>query len=422
MGNASPQHVVSSGDGNEWRQAAASHQKFSSSASPKLAVSATSWTATQRSGLEDSTDSSQQKDEEVARSIKAILNKLTIEKFDALYEKLINCGICKDSHIELLVHEVFDKACVQHHFVDMYADLCMRLEGWLDGVGADATATGFRRILLHQCQNSFEESLQNHEDLAPGMSDDDRMEAEIKNKQRALGNTRLVGALLNRGMLSPRVLLSCANDLLKDPSALHALESLTVLLTAVGPTFDDKEWSHYSLFCGIFDKVVALSKNKDVPPRTRFLLQDLLELRATKWSSAKTATKQFDAPMKIEEVHRQAALEEKKQLKMNSIKKNGLTTNDKQQKGLAESGKTSKSHKTKYSPKQKIDSQELHLKPKWSDNTPPPSPPHGPRKDPKAVVKDQHAKMSTKWSSDTGPQNLQKGSRISRRTRKSGSW
>jgi hypothetical protein len=140
------------------------------------------------------------------------------------------------------------------------------------------------------------------------------LEAATRHKQRVLGNTKLIGALLTRGMLSPRVLLSCGNELLKDPTAQEALESLAALLTAVGPTFDDKEWSHHGLLCSIFDRVAELTKDKQVAPRIRFLLRDVLDLRATSWANMKKVTAKQAGPMKLEEVHSLAAKEEQETL------------------------------------------------------------------------------------------------------------
>jgi len=137
------------------------------------------------------------------------------------------------------------------------------------------------------------------------------LELAARRKQRVLGSIRLIGALLNRGMLSPRVLLSCANELLKDPAAPDALESLAALLTAVGPTFDDEEWSNHGLLCSVFDRVKALTKDKQVAPRLRFLLSDVLDLRATKWANMKKVTAKQSGPMKLEEVQKQVEKEEK---------------------------------------------------------------------------------------------------------------
>merc|ERR1719310_718609 len=128
--------------------------------------------------------------------MKSILNKLTIEKFDSLYEKLIACGISKPEHIELLVSEVFDKACTQHLFIEMYADLCVRLEKWLDSNAEFAGNHNFRRILLNQCQDHFEQSLAPPAEPAGDLCEEERMELAGRHKQRVLGNMKLVGMLL----------------------------------------------------------------------------------------------------------------------------------------------------------------------------------------------------------------------------------
>lgn len=296
------------GDGTEWRRAAADRkQSADAAASTKLSASAESWGAQQ--ALRRSALNTSPSDEEVLRSIKSILNKLTVEKFEDLYLKLMSCGISTTEHIELLVNEVFDKACMQHHFVDMYADLCMRLEKSLAvGSGAVATTDGFRRILLSQCQSSFEQSLK---PAAAADADDDeeaKLEAAILHKRRVLGNMRLIGALLVRRMLSPKILISCAEQLL-DPSAPEALESLAVLMTTVGPSFDTPSWSCHAPLCSIFDRMKAMTKDKGVPPRMRFLISDVLDLRSASWVNTKACTKKSEGPMKIEEVHRQAAQE-----------------------------------------------------------------------------------------------------------------
>eukprot|EP00439_Symbiodinium_sp_Y106_P069217 s1744_g11.t2 len=101
----------------------------------------------------------------VARSIRAILNKLTLERFQQLYEQLFSSGIRRPEHVQILLKEVFDKALVQHSFLPMYADLCARL-------ATDARITAvcpssedcFARILLEMCQSCFGQLLAAEDD------------------------------------------------------------------------------------------------------------------------------------------------------------------------------------------------------------------------------------------------------------------
>merc|ERR1719446_1032782 len=94
--------------------------------------------------------------------MKSILNKLTVEKFERLYQQLLECGIETQGHIETLMSEVFEKATTQHHFVSMYTELCIKVNEWIlerDIKGEDGKTVSFKRILLNQCQDSFEKYL-----------------------------------------------------------------------------------------------------------------------------------------------------------------------------------------------------------------------------------------------------------------------
>ncbi len=65
--------------------------------------------------------------EEARKKMQGILNKMTRERFDRLNQQLIDIKIESLEMLNMLVSLVFDKAVEEHHFVDMYADLCSRL-------------------------------------------------------------------------------------------------------------------------------------------------------------------------------------------------------------------------------------------------------------------------------------------------------
>ncbi len=65
--------------------------------------------------------------EEARKKMQGILNKMTRERFDRLNQQLIDIKIESLEMLNMLVRLVFDKAVEEHHFVDMYADLCFRL-------------------------------------------------------------------------------------------------------------------------------------------------------------------------------------------------------------------------------------------------------------------------------------------------------
>ncbi len=65
--------------------------------------------------------------EEARKKMQSILNKMTRERFDRLSQQLIDIKIESLEMLNIMVRLVFDKAVEEHHFVDMYADLCSRL-------------------------------------------------------------------------------------------------------------------------------------------------------------------------------------------------------------------------------------------------------------------------------------------------------
>jgi len=238
---------------------------------------------------------------------------LTVESFDKLSEQLAASGAQTPHHVAILVREIFEKATQQHTFISMYADLCGRLEEDTRIVRAALTNSmqpdSFRRILLHQCQASFEEMLNGS--LEWGMEtcqDPDEMEAlRARCKQKALGNVKLVGRLLVNGMLSSKLLITLCEDLVDSrESCRDALECLGAMLTVAGPTFDTEEWLMRSSLSAIFKQVKDLTADKSVSPRIRFLLRDVLELRAAAWRDKKLATTQVKGPMTLQEVRDEA--------------------------------------------------------------------------------------------------------------------
>lgn len=272
----------------------------------KLERSGSSWVEQQR--LRRSATQSGLSDEDIVRAMKSILNKLTIEKYSQLYSQMITCGIKTDTHVELLIEEVFEKAITQHHFIEMYADLCAHLhEHFVENpIVTDDPKKNFKKVLLNACQASFERNLTPPQDLG-SLDEEERVLAEIRYKTRMLGNIRFVGALLTRKMLASKVLLAIMDELLSDPTP-EALESLAALLTVVGPVFDGPAWSYHVALNAIFEQVKKIVKKSSTEPRVRCLMKDVLDLRAAGWKDRKP--KKIDGPTTLDAVAHKQAQEE----------------------------------------------------------------------------------------------------------------
>jgi len=284
------------GDGSHARRQ--QQQKEQQKEKARLRPSATSWVAQQRTGSED-------EDAKVLRSIKSILNKLTIEKFASLYQQLIECGIMTSGHVEYLIQEIFEKATTQHHFIDMYADMCAFLHEhfYMFPIGDDVTF-GFKRLLLTACQNFFERYLLPPVEISKIEDAEERRLAETRYKMQMLGNIKFVGALLTRKMLASKVMLTICEELLNKPTP-EALESVAALLTVVGPTFDRPEFPGRVALSSIFHRLRALIHKPDCDPRSRCLVKDVLDLRAEGWREWRP--KMMEGPTTLREIARRAS-------------------------------------------------------------------------------------------------------------------
>mmetsp|Transcript_60903 Transcript_60903/g.132109 ORF Transcript_60903/g.132109 Transcript_60903/m.132109 type:complete len:976 (-) Transcript_60903:111-3038(-) len=304
-----------SDSGAEWRDKARDRKPSGTlrgTVAP-LAVSPTSWAAQIRKSKEVDDDTTA--DATFVRELRSTLNKLTVEKFEPLSERLIvqiSESTRPNRGIPALMQLVFEKATTQHHFINMYVSLCVKLHRWLtenelSESQTKTSQTNFKRILLNQCQNSFEQYLEPPEGF-DGLEGADLLEAQVKYKTKMLGNIRLVGELIRHGMLVPKIALSVAFELARDDPAVREerLETLAVFLETIGPLLDDPNWAHFAAFQGIFAEVERCIRSPELPSRIRFLLRDVMDLRRGGWQSRKVRALDADAPTTIAEVHQKA--------------------------------------------------------------------------------------------------------------------
>lgn len=217
----------------------------------------------------------------VIRKCKGILNKLTFEKFETLFLQLTQVGISKNCHIEALMKEVFEKATTQHHFIEMYTNLCKRLDIWCKESNIQAD---FRRILLAQCQASFESNLNPPCGLLnANVNDGVAFEAEVKYKTAMLGNIKFVGRLLVTQLIASRILVQAAAQLLEEKSDV-TLECLCALLMATGKEFDNSSWKFHQSLLHIMHKArVLLEETPNLSSRIRFLITDVFDCQKRGW-------------------------------------------------------------------------------------------------------------------------------------------
>ncbi|XP_052194181.1 eukaryotic translation initiation factor 4G-like isoform X2 [Diospyros lotus] len=252
-------------------------------------------------------------DEEEAkqRQLKGILNKLTPQNFDKLFEQVKAVNIDSAATLTSVIAQIFDKALMEPTFCEMYANFCSHLAGELPDFSEDNEKITFKRLLLNKCQEEFErgEREQQEADQADigevKQSEEEREEKRIKARRRMLGNIRLIGELYKKKMLTERIMHECIKKLLgqyQNPDE-EDIEALCKLMSTIGEIIDHpKAKEHMDAY---FDMMANLSNNMKLSSRVRFMLRDAIDLRKNKWQQRR----KIEGPKKIEEVHRDAAQE-----------------------------------------------------------------------------------------------------------------
>ncbi|NP_001413676.1 eukaryotic translation initiation factor 4G [Triticum aestivum] len=253
-------------------------------------------------------------DEEQAkqRQLKAILNKLTPQNFDKLFEQVKEVNIDNVSTLTGVISQIFDKALMEPTFCEMYANFCSHLAGALPDFSEDNEKITFKRLLLNKCQEEFErgereeaEADKTEEEGEIKQTKEEREEKRVKARRRMLGNIRLIGELYKKRMLTERIMHECIKKLLgnyQNPDEEN-IEALCKLMSTIGEMIDHpKAKEHMDAY---FDRMRNLSTSQLISSRVRFLLRDSIDLRKNKWQQRR----KVDGPKKIDEVHRDAAQE-----------------------------------------------------------------------------------------------------------------
>jgi translation initiation factor 4G len=253
-------------------------------------------------------------DEEQAkqRQLKSILNKLTPQNFDKLFEQVNEVNIDNVSTLTGVISQIFDKALMEPTFCEMYANFCFHLAGALPDFGEDNEKITFKRLLLNKCQEEFErgereeaEADKTEEEGEVKQTKEEREEKRVKARRRMLGNIRLIGELYKKRMLTERIMHECIKKLLgnyEKPDEEN-IEALCKLMSTIGEMIDHpKAKEHIDAY---FERMRGLSTSQLISSRVRFLLRDSIDLRKNRWQQRR----KVDGPKKIDEVHRDAAQE-----------------------------------------------------------------------------------------------------------------
>ena len=176
-------------------------------------------------------------------------------------------------------------------FID--AELCRRLDRDAPNFEpADAPIRTFRRLLLAKCEYEFENRIVlGHSSNSSQQSVDEDMDpqdARLQARKKAIGNIKLIGELGKLDLVSEAILHKCLKTLLKRGTnenlaeRCEDLECLTKIMQTVGKKLDQGQGKN--LMDQYLERIKKIQAQKDLPLRIRFILQDIVDLRANHWT------------------------------------------------------------------------------------------------------------------------------------------
>ena len=272
---------------------------------------------------------------DLAKKVRAILNKLTPQKFEVLVQKFKELPIDSESKLKICMELIFEKAVDEPSFSVAYAQMCQSLmkKSIIVKEGTEQKELSFKKLLITRVQQEFVKDYMDDVDRVghdakmedPNLSEEEKklardtfMALEMKARRRSLGNIRFIGELYKLEMLTCKIMHECVFKLLKTTDD-ESIECLCRLITTVGQVLEKETVNKISTTpkeriasMGIreiafyFTEMKKIISEKVISARVRFLMQDVVDLRANNWQKRREDA----GPKTIEEIHAQAKKEQ----------------------------------------------------------------------------------------------------------------
>lgn len=225
-------------------------------------------------------------DEQTMKKIKSILNKLTNENFNVLVENLMSFKL-NENLIKKVVNEIFQKAIMEPFFSKLYSKLCCCFGNFNISFKNQILLRSTTELSNSTNDDIYEENrtkiikIRSSDDISTSEQNMLVAEEEYKMKMKKillLGNVTFVGDLYNINMLNEDVIHNYIqmffNNICDDN-----IECMCKMFQISG--YKLRNISTY------MEKMEILSNDKNIKPRMRFMMKDILDLKKNNWKSKK---------------------------------------------------------------------------------------------------------------------------------------
>ncbi|KAI9563837.1 hypothetical protein GHT06_011303 [Daphnia sinensis] len=263
--------------------------------------------------------------EEILRTVRGILNKLTPSNYERLLTKIQETNIDSQECLAGVIRIFFAKAVEESIFASIYAKMCLVLSTKDVPTSSNPAETvNFRKLLLSQCQKEFEkdsaglavaEKKRIELENAKTETEKEKLHEELnelvdKNRRTSLGNIRFIGELFKVDVISSNVMHQCIRKLLSHKEDEDSIECLCKLLTTIGkqlesPTLPKNgvtpKFTNAQIMTSYIQNLQIIASERKVSSRIRFMIQDVVDLRKTGWKPRRAE----NGPKTIEEIHKE---------------------------------------------------------------------------------------------------------------------
>jgi translation initiation factor 4G len=244
------------------------------------------------------------REEGIQKEVLGLLNKICPENKDRIIKKLGEIQVDNSEELEIVIQIIFRKVTDDPHHCETYVDMVSNMSQIYSEKQfpqEEGQVLDFRRMLVNQCQNKFEDLLQSTDQILEKPADMEQEEYDDvvrRNKTSALATMKFIGFLYLRKLIAAAVIRQVVKELLngtsENPDSPPELqvEYALELIQATGHEFDksEKDKVQLNFFFGRLNDLKKFKRPDNKPclsRRLQFQIQDLVDMRNQGWAKSK---------------------------------------------------------------------------------------------------------------------------------------